>query len=36
MVVFPATGNFMSQVFFAVLEIVYLLQNEVISGKISV
>ncbi len=36
MVVFPAEVNFMNQVFFAALKIVYLLQNEVISGKISV
>lgn len=36
MVVFPVKRIFMNQVFFAVREIVYLLQNEVISGKISV
>lgn len=36
MVVFPAKVHFMNQVFFAVRQIVYLLQNEVISGKISV
>lgn len=36
MVVFPVKRIFMNQVIFAVCEIVYLLQNEVISGKISV
>lgn len=36
MVVFPAKDHFMNPVFFAVRENVYLLQNEVISGKISV